>query len=189
MEKKFLALMLCFVSIVTFSVSHAQDTSSPTYRYVIDVSTSTENGVTTVVTTWYYPNLGKTTKDVKQSYPGQAIHHSQENYYQTSESDFRSWTSISVLGIYEEISPIQANQYGYDECYKINESEGDRVRFFRHVQYGAKIFDVSLCEMIDTRFYGLCGTRYYVKFSGNSISKGDRGKLDWNGDSGVLYIK
>lgn len=191
MKKIFVALMFGMISNAQFEV-YAEDTSSPTYRYVIDVSTSTENGVTTTITTYYYPNLGKTTKDVKKNYVGGAIQHSQENHYNnTSESNYQSWASYSALGLYEEISASDANQYGYDEVimYKPYYSEDGYRRYFRKVRYGAKLFDITLGEPISRRFFELRKTRYFIKFDSNSLSQNDYGKLDWKGNYGTFYKK
>lgn len=191
MNKIILTLILCFVSVIPFEL-YAEDTTSPTYHYVIGVSTSTENGVTTTVTTYYYPNLGKTTKDVKTTYVGGAIQQSSENHYKdTRESNYTSWASCSVLGLYEEISSSEASQRGYDEVimYKPYYTENGYKRYFRKVKYGAKLFDIFLGEPVSSTFYALSNTRYFIKFSSNNLSRNDYGKLDWKGSYGTFYKK
>lgn len=190
MKKTLIVLILSVVSTFLFAELNAQerDKSAPNYRYVIDVTTTTENGVTTKVTTYYYPNIGKTTKDVETIYNAGAISHSAENHYKdTKESNFRSWNSKSVLGIYKEVFYPEIDKYGYDESFISN----NKKRYFKKVNFSSKIFDISLYEQVDINFWKIHNTNYFIKFSSSSfkIHKGDAGKLDWKGSSGTFYKK
>lgn len=102
------------------------------------------------------------------------------------EKNYTNWEHEDVVGIYTEISNMEAKRQGYDESY----DDGDVVRYFTKVRLSEGKYEVEVSEKVDSKFWSIRGTAYFMKFRFNPyLYRFDEGILVWNGWDGVFYKK
>lgn len=98
--------------------------------------------------------------------------------------EYKDWDHEDVVGIYEEISAYEAFDYGYDMKFE----DGDNVRYFSRVRIKSGVYEVEVKEKIDSKFWGIAYTSYFMKFRYNPyLYRYDEGILEWDGYDGVFY--
>ena len=102
------------------------------------------------------------------------------------DSHYTEWEEHDVVGLYVEISISEAKNYGFDEVY----GEGSDARYFEKVRIDSGVYEVEVYNKVDSRFWGIRGTKLFMKFRYNPyLYNYDEGVLEWDGYDGTFYEK
>lgn len=101
--------------------------------------------------------------------------------------NYQEWEEHDVVGVYVEISRDYAKDYGFDEVFEEGSSS---ARYYEKVRLEEGAYKIEVYDKVDTRFWGIGFTKYFIKFRYNPyLYNYDEGVLEWNGYSGTFYEK
>jgi hypothetical protein len=101
--------------------------------------------------------------------------------------NYQEWEEHDVVGVYVEISRDYAKAYGFDEVFDEGSSS---ARYFEKVRLEEGAYKIEVYDKVDTRFWGIRFTKYFIKFRYNPyLYNYDEGVLEWYGYSGTFYEK
>lgn len=108
------------------------------------------------------------------------------NIWADDEPDYKKWPNEFVHGIYEEVTDIEAIEFGFDEAVE----QGFTTHYFVSVTPVDGVYEITVGENIGERMWRIQLNDYFMKVSMTSmLIYGDEGVLEWNGTAGFFYKK